>query len=68
MHSDKNSPGLRDVVIGVIIIVIGSLIMKYSDLPTTVAVQENRINMLETRFEKFDKKMDAVLERLPLKR
>lgn len=55
----------RDVVIGILVTVVGTVLVAYANLPTRVALVEQQQTTTEKTIEKMDVKLDKILLRLP---
>lgn len=53
---------VRDIALGVIVIVLGAAILAFANIPTRTSVLENRVDTIE---KNLDGKLDAILVRLP---
>lgn len=56
---------VRDVVIGILVTVVGTVLVAYANLPTRVALVEQQQTTTEKTIEKMDVKLDKILLRLP---
>lgn len=53
---------VRDVALGVIVIILGAAILAFANIPTRTSVLENRVDTIE---KNLDGKLDTILTRLP---
>ncbi len=53
---------VRDVALGVTVIVLGAAILAFANIPTRTSVLENRVDTIE---KNLDGKLDSILLRLP---
>lgn len=61
-RSAEASHGLRDLVVGVLILVVFGAIGVFANIPTRTSVLESRVDSIE---KNMDVKLDAILQRLP---
>ena len=53
---------VRDIALGVTVIVLGAAILEFANIPTRTSVLENRVDTLE---KNMDGKLDTILSRMP---
>jgi hypothetical protein len=53
---------VRDIALGVTVIVLGAAILAFANIPTRTSVLENRVDTLE---KNMDGKLDTILSRMP---
>lgn len=54
---------LRDVVIGVLVLVVGTAILAFANMPTRVSLVEQTAGSLEKKLDRMDGKIDTLLSR-----
>lgn len=64
MTAERRHDYTRDILIGVVVMVVGGIVMKYADLPTRVTVIEVEGRALKETLGGIDKKMDIILRRM----
>lgn len=64
MTTPDKSHIFRDVVVGVLVLVVGAAILAFASVPTRLAVVEADHASLKETVNRMDGKLDKVLERL----
>lgn len=55
---------VREIVLGIAVLVLGTVLLKYTDLPTRIAVVEAKTSDLGERLSSMDGKLDAILGKI----
>ena len=63
MTSEKVPAAMRDVVMGVLVVVVGAAALAFANLPARVAVVESSQTDIKRTVERMDGKMDILLQR-----
>lgn len=62
MSAERNHV-LRDIVTGVLVLVVGAAVVAFANLPTRVSLVEQSQGVIEKKIDKLDGKIDTLLLR-----